>query len=138
MTFTPKEGDLNPEDHAIMVKGMLEYHASKGHPRKVDTFSIAMRDESNTFVGCILVSFLWNGMEIQTVWVHESLRNQGWGRKLMQAAEEEGKKRGCTLAYTNTFTWQAPEFYKKLGYREYGKLENFPPGNALYYVCKDL
>lgn len=34
-------------------------------------------------------------------------------------AEKEGGKRGCTIAYTDTFTWQAPEFYKKLGYKEY-------------------
>ena len=56
----------------------------------------------------------------------------------MQKAEVEGVKRGCTFAYTDTFSWQAPEFYKKLGYVEYGKIKDFPIGNSLTYVYKKL
>jgi ribosomal protein S18 acetylase RimI-like enzyme len=86
----------------------------------------------------VMVSFLYHGMETQTLWVDESLRGQGWGRKLMAAAEEEGIKRGCTLSYTNTFSWQAPGFYEKIGYTLYGKLENFPEGSSLSYYSKKL
>jgi len=132
------DGDLNDHEKKIMVDGMLAYHASKGHPRKTDTFSIVMRDSQNKFYGCVICTVLWNGMEIQTLWVDESQRNKGWGSKLMQAAENEATKRGCTLAYTNTFTWQAHEFYKKLGYVLYGELKDFPMGNSLYYFQKKL
>jgi len=52
--------------------------------------------------------------------------------------EEEAIKRGCTIAYTNTFPWQAPEFYKKLGYKLYGKLDDFPEGSSLGYFSKRL
>jgi ribosomal protein S18 acetylase RimI-like enzyme len=65
--------------------------------------------------------------------VDESVRKQGWGRKLMLTAEKEAIKRGCTVAYTNTFPWQGPEFYKRLGYTLYGKLENLPKGSNLSY-----
>lgn len=136
--FVTLNGELNPADHKIMVDGMLSYHASKGHPRKSETFSILMKDNNDKLFGCVVVSFLWNGMEIQSLWVDESIRKKGWGRKLMEAAEAEAMKRGCTLAYTNTFTWQAPKFYTKLGYTLYGKLDDFPPGNTLYYFRKDL
>jgi ribosomal protein S18 acetylase RimI-like enzyme len=56
----------------------------------------------------------------------------------MEMVEEEGKKRGATFAYTDTFTWQAPGFYEKIGYTIYGKLEGFPPGNELSYYRKSL
>jgi ribosomal protein S18 acetylase RimI-like enzyme len=132
------DGELDPHDKAVMVDGMLNYHASNGHPREVDTHSIIIKDESNTFIGCVIVTFLYNGMEIATLWVDEKARGQGLGQKLMEMAETEGKKRGATFAYTNTFTWQAPGFYEKLGYALYGKLDDFPVGNSLSYYRKDL
>jgi len=116
----------------------LSHHASKGHPRKSELFSIALKDKNDKVLGGIVVCFLWNGMEIQSFWVDESIRKNGWGSKLMQAVETEAIKRECTVAYTNTFPWQAPEFYKKRGYTLYGKLDNFPKGSDLSYFKKDL
>ncbi len=138
LQFSTIDGDLTDRDMEVMVDGMLAYHASKGHPRKVDKYSITIKDEEGKLVGCVMVSFLWNGMEIGTLWVDETKRGQGLGTKLMAMAEDEGKRRGATFAYTNTFTWQAPGFYEKLGYTLYGKLEDFPAGNELSYYRKDL
>lgn len=132
------EGEPNLTDMKILVDGMLAYHASKGHPRKVSKCSITIKNDEDKLVGCVMVSFLYNGMEIGSLWVDESMRGQGLGQKLTEMAETEGVKRGCTFAYTNTFTWQAPGFYEKLGYALYGKLENFPEGNALSYYRKSI
>ena len=138
LQFVVMSGEPDPNDKQIMVDGMLAYHASKGHVRKTDQYSIVVKDEDNKTIGCVIVSFLWSGMEIESLWVEESHRNQGLGTRLMSAVEAEGKKRGSTVAYTNTFTWQAPEFYKKIGYTLFGQLENFPQGNTLYYFSKRL
>lgn len=138
LRFVKIEGELNPEDKKALVEGLLAHHASNGHPRKSELFSILLKDHNDKVFGGVIVSFLWNGMEIQSLWVDESVRKQDWGRKLMQAAEAEAIKRGCTLAYTNTFSWQAPEFYSKLGYTLYGKLDDFPKGNSLSYFYKKL
>ena len=138
LKYIPINGELNAEDKKTMVDGMLAYHASKGHPRKTETYSVALKDSQGRLLGCVIVSFLWNGMHIDSLWVDESLRGNNYGTKLLEMAEKEGVKRGCTIAYTDTFTWQAPEFYKKLGYKEYGRLEDFPVGNTLTYFFKNL
>lgn len=138
LKFVPINGELSLEDKKIMVDGMLAYHASKGHPRKSETFSVALKDKNAILRGSITVTFLWNGMHIDSLWVDESIRGNDYGTKLMKKAEEEAIKRGCTIAYTDTFSWQAGEFYEKLGYALYGKLENFPEGNALSYYFKEL
>lgn len=139
LKFIKSEGEPNTENKKVIVNGMVAYHASKGHPRKKrDFFTVLIKDKNKKILGGIIVSFLWNGMEIETLWVDESLRDKGYGRKLMEMVEEEAVKRGCTIAYTNTFTWQAPEFYTKLGYKLYGKLDDFPPGNSLSYFYKQL
>ena len=126
------------EDKQVMIDGMLSYHASKGHPRKTEYYSVILKDQNHMVQGMAIVSFLWNGMHIDSLWVNESVRNQDWGSKLMQIVEQEGIKRGCTISYTDTFTWRAPEFYEKLGYTLYGKLEGFPKGKSLSYYVKKL
>lgn len=138
LRFVTSEGEPVPEDKKVLVDGLLAHHVRKGHLRKSTLFSIFVKDQNNMVLGGIIVSFLWNGMEIQSLWIDESIRKQNWGRKLVQAAEEEAVKRGCTVAYTNTFLWQAGDFYTKLGYSIYGTLEDFPKGSSLLYLRKNL
>jgi GNAT superfamily N-acetyltransferase len=138
LNFEVTVGRVKPKDYKTLSDGMLSYHAKQGHPRTSEIINIFLKDESKKVHGGIIVTVLWNGMEINSLWVEETLRGQGWGKKLMEAAENEGRLRGCTIIYTNTFTWQAPEFYEKLGYKPYGKLDNFPPGSTLTYYYKKL
>lgn len=138
LKFITTLGDPSPEDKQKLVEGMLAHHAKNGHIRKTETISIFLHDENDQAVGGVIVSVLWGGMEIQALWVDESIRGQGWGKKLMEAAEQEGIKRNCTIAYTNTFSWQAPDFYQNMGYTLYGKLDNFPQGCTLSYFQKKL
>jgi ribosomal protein S18 acetylase RimI-like enzyme len=132
------EGEPNPTDLQALREGMLAHHAESGHPREQATLSIFLRDSSGEPFGGVIASTLWGRMQIQSLWVHESIRGQGWGRKLMEAAEKEAVRRGCTDADTATFSWQAPDFYRRLGYEVYGVLEDYPPGNSLTYFTKEL
>ncbi len=132
------QGEPNPQDKQIMVDGMLAHHARKGHPRKTDTFSILLKDNTGVLKGVVVASVLWNGLHIDTLWIDETVRNQKWGSTLMSLAEKEGCLRGATIAYTDTFTWQAPDFYEKMGYSLYGKIDNFPEGNSLSYYWKKI
>lgn len=77
-------------------------------------------------------------LEVSVLWVKEELRNQGLGRKLMEQAEAEARKRGCLYARLATSHYQAPEFYEKLGYILYGKVDNCPPSETCLYYCKTL
>lgn len=131
-------GRPKPKELRVLIDGLLAHHAKQGHPRRSEVVNIFLKDKTKKVVGAVIITILWNGMDINSLWVDESLRGKGWGRKLMLAAEAEGKKRGCTLAYTNTFTWQAPKFYEKLGYSLYGKLDNYPTGSSLFYYQKKL
>jgi ribosomal protein S18 acetylase RimI-like enzyme len=138
LNFISGTGEPDEADRAVLVTGMLAYHAAHGHVRETKKFYTFIKDKEGKVRGAILYSFLWNAMHIDSLWVDESLRGQGLGRKLMEMAEIEAKTHGCTIAHTDTFTWQAPGFYAKLGYTVYGKLENHPEGNTLTYFKKDL
>lgn len=138
LNFETTVGRPNPKYYKTLSDGMLLYHTKMGHRRTSETVNIFVKDENKKVVGGIIFTVLWNGMEINSLWVNEKYRGQGLGKRLVRTAESEGKIRGCTISYTNTFTWQAPEFYERLGYKVYGKLNNFPPGNTLTYFYKRL
>ena len=132
------EGNPSESIMSEISRGLLSHHAKSGHPRAEEVFHIVHRDEADAVRGGVVCSLLWGRMYIRSLWVDESLRGKGIGRKLMEMAEAEALKRGCTHAHTDTFSWQAPEFYKALGYEVYGVLENYPEGCSLTYVTKKL
>lgn len=66
LNFTEINGELDPVDKETMVQGMLRHHVKKGHPRKTETYSVTLKNEQNKLLGCITVSFLYNGMHIDS------------------------------------------------------------------------
>lgn len=58
--------------------------------------------------------------------------------EMLKAAEEEAKKRGCKYSFVDTFSFQAPAFYVKHGYKEVFALKEYPITGARYYYTKEL
>jgi hypothetical protein len=55
-----------------------------------------------------------------------------------KAAEMEAKARECTRATLDTYSFQAPSFYERLGYKIVAAVEDFPAGQKHYTLVKDL
>ncbi len=71
----------------------------------------------------------WGGCcEITYAWVEEAARRSGLGRSLLEAAESEARRRGCSQIVLSTHSFQAPRFYEKLGFRRVGSVPNYPLG----------
>jgi GNAT superfamily N-acetyltransferase len=66
---------------------------------------------------------------IRDLWVSDALRGKGVGRELRASAEARAFERGCHSAWVNTFSFQAPGFYLKLGHMVFGELD-YPPTSA--------
>ncbi len=79
-----------------------------------------------------------NWLCIRYLFVEEHLRKEGLGSELLLTAEEEARHRGCKYAFVDTFSFQAPEFYKKHGYREVFALTEYPYTGKRYYYTKAL
>ena len=63
---------------------------------------------------------------ISMLWVREDARRDGWGRRLVAAAEQVARERGCTQVIVSSFTFQAPGFYERCGFVETGRIEGLP------------
>ena len=86
-----------------------------------------------------LDGFTWGGYAmIEWLWVAEGERGSGLGRRLVLAAEREAAARGCSVVRVNTHTFQAPDFYRTLGYSEIGTAQDAPVGYAEVFFAKRL
>ena len=57
---------------------------------------------------------------------------------LLRRVEEEGRRQGARRVLLNTFSFQAPGFYEKQGYRCFGALEPCFGTHGQYFFCKEL
>ena len=100
--------------------------------------AIFVRDDQQT-IRAGLEGWTWCGScYIRSVWVHRNVRSQGIGMKLLQAAEQEAIKRGCRQIVLASFSFQAPQFYHKLGFETFAVLEDHPRGHQHHYLRKRL
>jgi len=84
------------------------------------------------------VERVWHWLTVDTMWVDPSVRGEGIGTALLGSIEVEGRRRGCRWADVTTFDFQAPDFYRRCGYEQYGVKHDYPPGHANYFFRKDL
>ncbi len=80
----------------------------------------------------------WNWLFADLVWVHPARRGTGLGRQIMQKAEEQARAMGLTGIYLWTASWQASDFYAKIGYERYVVFNDFPPGHQRFGFRKYL
>ncbi|MFC5179574.1 GNAT family N-acetyltransferase [Nocardioides taihuensis] len=76
---------------------------------------------------------------IAMTWVRASERGHGLGATLLARFEGEARERGCTHVFVTSFTFQAPGFYERHGYREIFRWEGVPtPGADDVHFRKEL
>ena len=96
------------------------------------------RDADGSIVGGVTGRTYWQYLDIKFLWVHEQHRKEGLGSKIMLAAETEARRRGCTGAFLDTFSFQARGFYERLGYTEFGRLSGFSGKHERHFMQKSL
>lgn len=131
-------GYLEQPAWEIIGRGIREFNTQQAGDGHAIYLCYVLFAPDETIVGGIIGETHWNWLFINLVWIKDGLRRCGFGEQLLMAAEAEGRRRGATNAYLDTFSFQAPDFYKKHGYEVFGLLEDFPPGHCRYYLTKRL
>jgi GNAT superfamily N-acetyltransferase len=123
---------------AAMRKGLLGYNRAHAGPSHYRALWVVARDRRGAVQGGLCGWTYWDWLFVEWLWVAEGRRKQGIGSELMRRAEQEARGRGCAGVYVDTFTFQAPDFYRKHGYREFGRLPGLPKGHARIWLHKAL
>src|SRR5437016_5268347 len=111
-----------PSLREAILRPLVDYNASKVGPIIVEPLAVFLRHpESDAIIGGLWGHLAADWLSIELLYVPDELRARGIGSSLMRKAEEIAAKRGCVGVQLDTFSFQAPGFYEKLGYRAFGK-----------------
>ena len=130
---------MAPESDAQFVRdGLNLYNVGRTEYSEWRPVKLFLRDETGLIRGGLLGD-AWGGwLHVTFLWIEQSLRGKGYGRLLMEAAEAEARDWGCRYAHLDSHSFQAPEFYARLGYEEFGRLKDSPLGHEQVFMWKRL
>lgn len=120
--------DVPAGDAALVDEGLGAYNDAAAPLHEVRKLACFARDASGATIGGAVGRTWGECAEIQQLWIADGHRNRGIGTRLVRAFEAAATARGCRAFYLETFDFQAPRFYEKLGYRIAFSLDVYPRG----------
>ena len=134
------ERSQNPtdEEREAILTPLRAYNEAQAGPPNAQLLALLIRDDNGEILGGLYGRFFYQWLFIELLSVPEQARGQGMGSKLMQMAEDLAREKECVGIWLDTFDFQAPEFYKRLGYSELGQIADYPPGHKRFFFQKRL
>ena len=123
----------SPAELEAIGGGLAAFNEADVGPAERTPLAVVVRNEAGT-----IVYTAWGWLYVQWLWVAEAQRGQGLAGRMLAAAEEEARARGCHASYIDTFSPVALKAYERAGYVPFGKLDDFPPGRTRTYHQKRL
>ena len=110
---------------SILLNLMMAYNESKTGPSGFALLAVTLDDaESGQLIGGLWGRTVYDWLFVEFLFVPEHLRGCGFGSTLLRTAEEIAIARGCIGVCLDTFDFNAPGFYRRLGYEEFAALHS--------------
>lgn len=139
MKYTIKyESNPKQDDTSILWQGITENATLvRGH-KPAKSFAFFIKDENDQIKGgcsgCIFDGCLY----LDLLWVDALLRGKSFGTQLMEETEKLAKENKCHFIMLNTMDFEAPDFYKKLGYFVEFTRTGFEKDSSMLFFRKNL
>ncbi|MBN8827562.1 MAG: GNAT family N-acetyltransferase [Sphingobacteriia bacterium] len=136
--FEIKEEKLTEDLKNKIFSGFNEYaNEIKGYHGIEDPFTFVIYDKEK-FIGIVAYEIVWGALHIKYLHVEKEYRKQGIGTLLMHKVLQFGKDNKLPFIYVETLNFQAPEFYKKLGFEIEFSRAGFSHNVVFHYLRKYL
>jgi ribosomal protein S18 acetylase RimI-like enzyme len=124
----------DPAGHRAILDPLVAFNVSQVGAHQRTPLAMLIEDPaSGEVMGRLWGRTSWKWLTIETLFVPEGYRALGLGSEVMRQAEQEAVKRGCIGAWVDTHSYQAPGFYKRLGYCRFGEISDYPPGHSRFF-----
>ncbi len=132
------ETEAKAEDVRFLEDGLYAFNLEATGIADGNLIAILPRAADGTLIAGAY-GWSWGGTcYIRYLFVAAPLRKQGLGTRLMRAVEAEARARGCVQIVLETHSFQAPDFYQKLGFALTGRVEDYPRGHQYLTLVKRL
>ncbi|AZO81690.1 hypothetical protein BLM15_23780 [Bosea sp. Tri-49] len=123
----------------VVLRGLAAHNESKVGPRNTQPLALSLRDEAGAMVGGLVGELKWEWLYVDLFWIDEGHRGAGHGEALLAMAEQAARDYGARGVYLGTMSIQAPDFYPRMGYRECGRMDDYPvAGQTFHHFMKAL
>jgi ribosomal protein S18 acetylase RimI-like enzyme len=129
----PEQGLIDFLDQKIAEFNWARWEVSERKP-----LAIQIKDDQGNIIAGSSARTFGNWLQINTLWVSETLRGQAIGCKILSELESAAIARGCTLSMLDTLNFQAMPFYEKYGYQTQWVQERYPKTGCKYFMVKEL
>ena len=127
-----------PNEVQYLEDRIYEFNSAATGITDGEWLAIFVKDADDRIVAGICGN-TWGGcLEIRQFWVEETRRRQGLGTRLLLAAEQEARRRGCRQVLLMTFSFQAPAFYARHGFEVVAEVDDHPRGHKNLLLRKRL
>ncbi|GMK37385.1 N-acetyltransferase [Paenibacillus sp. CCS19] len=126
------------EEAAYVRHQLIAFNAKHVPDRRYEVVNLCLKNDAGDIIAGLNSAVCWNWMEIDILWVDENHRGDGLGSRLLLEAERIAREHICSFIKLNTFSFQAPEFYRKYGYEVVAMIEDAPSGYRHYFFKKQL
>ena len=130
--------EASPTEKVAIVAPLDAFSRQQGFAWQPAPLVLALRAEGGSIAGGLIGELQWGWLRIEILAVAEEFRGDGWGRRLVAEAEQVAVQAGCHGSWVDTFSFQAPDFYLRLGYRVFGELPDYPTGQTRFFLAKRL
>lgn len=130
------ESQPDEHDRRLIDEGLDIFNASKAGPDNAQDLWVMARSGAGDLLGGIKGRTFYGWLFIDWLWVSPAARGHGVGMQLLAKAEDAARSRQCIGAYVDTFSFQAPDFYRRNGYEEFGRIADLPLGHACIWLKK--
>lgn len=132
-------GEADPELDSRLSDELDAYNFAAVGTSNLQELTVKVQDPHGELVAG-LSGWTWGTCAgIGMVWVRQDSRKSGWGGRMLAAAEDVARDRGCRQLLVSSFTFQAPDFYRRHGYTEFARSEGLPvEGSADVHFAKVL
>ncbi|WP_097139760.1 GNAT family N-acetyltransferase [Rhizobium subbaraonis] len=132
------EEQPDEQERRLIDEGLDTYNSAHAGPDSAQDIWAIARDDHGDLVGGLKGRTFYAWLFIEWLWVSPAARGQGLGAQLLAKAEDAARKRKCIGAYVDMYSFQAPDFYRRNGYEEFGRIDGLPLGHACIWLRKML
>ncbi len=128
----------DPRLESVLEDGLAAYNAEQIGRRDWRKLAVSAHDpDSGELVGGLLGRTSLDLFFLDLFYLPERMRRGGTGSAMLRMAEVEAGRRDCCAATLVTVNFQAPEFYARHGWKEFGRIAG-APGVERIFMRKNL
>jgi GNAT superfamily N-acetyltransferase len=132
------ESDPDPEHARFLEDQLYEFGVQVTDITDGKLLAVFLRGSDSKVIGGAY-GWTWGGTcYVRYLFVPASMRNHGHGTRIMRAVEREAVARRCEQIVLETHDFQAPAFYRQLGFAVVGAVGGYPRGYQYLTMLKRL